>query len=179
MSKVLKSVVFESDKPLLLKEHSTASQKNGRMLNNGSLLNKVKHTHQKIYEDAGKRLLEEALVKTREIIEKSKKEAQELISKAEAKKQQIEKEAFSKGYENGMKTAIEQQEVLWNERIKELEKTQKDLKKKNTIFRKNLEEECLKLSLAIAEKILGSTIQADNNLFLNLIRKSMERASEE
>ena len=36
-----------------------------------------------------------------------------------------------------MKTAIEQQEVLWNERIKELEKTQKDLKKKNTIFRKS------------------------------------------
>ncbi|HHY70516.1 MAG TPA: flagellar assembly protein FliH, partial [Thermoanaerobacterales bacterium] len=174
LSKVLKRVVFERDNPLLLKESPLTIKKN-----NEKLLNKVELTRRRFYEDEAKQLLEEALVKTREIIEKSKDEAAQLISKAQAEKQKIEKEAFDKGYKSGVEEATKQQEVVWNEYIRELNKTRQEIKKQNIVFKKHLEKECLKLSLTIAEKILCKAVQDDGNYFLGLIRKSMEKAGEE
>lgn len=174
LSKILKRVVYESENPLQLKEaHSAVKRINEK------LLNKAELTRRRFYEDETRQLLEEALVKTREIIEKSKQEAEELISKAQVEKQNIEKEAFDKGYKSGMEAATKQQEVIWNEYIKELNKTRQEINKQNIIFKKYLEKECLKLSLAIAEKVLGKTIQDDGRYFLNLISKGMEKAGEE
>ena len=174
MSKVLKCVVFERENPLQIKEcHSEVKNNNERLLRRAEL------TRRKYYEDEAKQLLEEALVKAREIIEKSKKEAAELTSKAQTEKQEIEKNAFDKGYKNGIEAAKEEQKVIWNEYIKGLNQTRQEIDKQNDIYKEHLEKECLKLSLAIAEKILGKTIQDDGNCFLDLIKKGMEKADEE
>lgn len=174
LSKVLKRVVYERENPLQLKESHSVVKKN-----NEKLLNKVELTRRRFYEDGSKQLLEEALIKTREIIEKSKEEAAELISKAEIEKHKIEKDAFDKGYKSGINAAIKEQEGIWNEYIKELNKTRQEINKQNIVFKEHLEKECIRLSLAIAEKILGKTIQDDGNQFLDLISKGMEKAGEE
>ena len=174
LSKILKRVIYESENPLQLKEaHSTIKKTNEK------LLSKAELTRRRFYEDETKQLLEEALVKTRDIIEKSKKEAAELISKAQAEKQKIEKEAFDKGYKSGIEAARKQQEEIWNKHIRELNKTRQEINKQNSIFKKHLEKECLKLSFAIAEKIMGKMIQDDGSYFLSLISKGMEKAGEE
>lgn len=175
MSKVLKCVVFERENPLQLKEPHRPVKKNNEKL----LLNKAELTRRRFYEDEAKQLLEEALAKTREIIDKSKDEAAGLISKAQAEQQKIEQDAFDKGYKDGVEAAKKEQEVIWNEYIKELNNARQDIDKQNSIFKEHLEKECLKLSLAIAEKILGKTIQDDGNYFLDLIKKAMEKAGEE
>lgn len=174
MSKVLKFVVLERENPLQLKEpYNPIKKVNENTINNYDL------SRRKYFEDESRQLLDEAVTKAREIIEKSKDDAERLISKAHAEKEKIEKKAFDKGYKNGVEAGKKEQEVLWNKYLIELNKTKQEIKEQNTVFKQHLEKECLKLSLAIAEKILGKAIQIDSEYFLELIKKSIKEAGEE
>jgi len=174
LSKVLKFVVLEKENPLQLTEPHIPTKKA-----NEKPLNCVELSSLKFIEDESKQLLDEAVNKAREIIEKSKGEARKIISKAQAEKQKIEKDAFEKGYKSGVEAGKKEQEVRWNEYIKELYKTKQEINKQNIVYKQYLEKECLKLSLAIAEKILGKTIQVDGEYFLELIKKGIKEAGEE
>ena len=91
LSKILKRVIYESENPLQLKEaHSTIKKTNEK------LLSKAELTRRRFYEDETKQLLEEALVKTRDIIEKSKRGC-ELISKPRQKNKRSRKKHLIKG----------------------------------------------------------------------------------
>lgn len=179
LSNVFKRVVFEKENPIKLKEYYLATKKNNKEYNK-EIINGSDLTYEKLYDDKAKQLLDEAFLKAREIIEKSKAEAAELISRAHAEKEKIEKDAYDKGYMEGIETALKDQQVKWNEHVKELTQTLQELNQQNNLYRKYLEKECLKLSLAVAEKVLCKKIQEnDNAYFLDLIRNGMEKAGEE
>lgn len=175
LSNVFKRVAFEKENPIKLKEYYLTTKKN-----NKEIINRSDLTYEKLYDDKAKQLLDEAFLEAREIIEKSKAEAAELISRANAEKEKIEGDAFDKGYKEGIETAIKDQQVKWDKHIKELTQTLKELNQQNDSYREYLEKECLKLSLAVAEKVLCKKIQEnDNTYFLDLIRTGMEKAGEE
>lgn len=179
LSNVFKRVAFEKENPIKLKEYYLTTKKNNKE-NNKEIISRSDLTYEKLYDDKVKQLLDEAFSKAREIIEESKTEAAELISKANAEKEKIEKDAFDKGYNEGIETAIKDQQVKWNGYVKELTQTIQELNQQNDSYREYLEKECLKLSLAVAEKVLCKKIQEnDNTYFLDLIRKGMEKAGEE
>ncbi|NLZ53276.1 MAG: flagellar assembly protein FliH [Thermoanaerobacteraceae bacterium] len=123
--------------------------------------------------------MNEAVSKSREIIEKSKAEARELISKAKAQKQKIEEDAFNKGYNSGFEAGKKEQEAIWKEYIREVNKVKQEIKNQNAVYMQHLEKECFRLSIAIAEKILGKTLELDGKYFLELIKKGIEDAGEE
>lgn len=179
MSNVLKFVVLERDKPLKLKEPDTPLKKASKRplpISNTEL------SCHKFFEDESKQLLDEAVIKAREILEKTREEAEEIISKAEEKKEKIEQEAFEVGYESGYKEGFEagkkEQEILWSKHLNELNKAVQELQKQNIVFKQHLERECLKLSLAIAEKILGRALHVDSEYFIGLIKNGLEKVGE-
>lgn len=174
MSKVLKLAVLEKGNPIKLKEpQNPATTKDSEK----ALINDL--SARKFFEEEGNRLLNEAAAKAREIVEKSKEEAQKIIAMAQTDKENIEKEAFDKGYSDGFEAGKKEQELLWNKYLIELDKTKQELKKQNAVFREHLEKECIRLSLAIAEKILGKAIETDIEYFIDLIKKGLEEAGED
>ena len=176
MSKVLKFVTFERDNPLQIKGPDIPIEKPSKSneANKHLILNKTELSCYKFFEDESKQLLDEAVIKAREIIEKAKAQVTEIISKAEAEKEEIEKAAFDKGYEAGFEAGRKEQETIWGKHLLELNKAVQEIQQQNMIFRSHLEKECLKLSIAVAEKILGKAIELDNEYLLELIKKGLQ-----
>lgn len=167
-------MVLEKENPIKLKEPrnpATANVSKKAISDNLSC--------RKFFEDEANRLLAEAAAKAREIIEKSKEEAENIIAKAQAEKEKIEKTAFDKGYKDGFEAGKKEQEEIWNKYLIELGKTKQELKNQNAVFKEQLEKDCLKLSLAIAEKILGKSIEIDSDYFIGLIKRGLKEAGEE
>ncbi|MDD4570058.1 MAG: FliH/SctL family protein [Tepidanaerobacteraceae bacterium] len=178
MSKVLKHIVYEVENPLRLMDYQIPFvRKNDR------LTNEVENIRPEPYKEEATQLIEEALSKARDIIKHSKDEAVEIILKTQEEKHEIEKKAFHDGYENGYKRGIEvarkEQETIWNKYIKELNQTRLEIVNENNIFKEYLEKECMKLSLKVAEKILGKKIEEDGNYLLELIKKGMGKIGNE
>ncbi len=177
LSNVIKSVTFTSENPLKLKEHY-----NAKKAGTGSTksINNLDLTYPKIYEDEASQLLEEAISKAREIIEDAKAQAAEIISKAEKQKEDIENKAFNKGYSEGLKAAMKDQQEKWNEYTENFKESLQNVLTKNESYKKHLEKECIKLSLMVAEKILQQKIEEPNNEYLvNLVRNSLKKLGEE
>lgn len=142
---------------------------------------------QKFKEDAANRLLEDALVKAKDIINDAKTKANEIISKAENKKDDITKSAFDKGYnegyskghEKGLATAKEEGLSKWEEKLTQFNTLRKELYDKNRVFREHLEKESVKLSVLITEKVLGDKTKNDEKAFLKLIKNAIDTVSTE
>ena len=178
MSKVLKFVVLERENPLKLLEPQNSVTKLEEKSKAEDTV-EASIARQRFVEEESKKILDDAKAKAREIIEESKIEAERLIATAQAEKEEIEKAAFDQGYHDGFEAGRKEQELHWNKYLTELNNAREELKKQNAIYREHLEKECLKLSLAIAEKILGKVIQTDGEYFLDLIKKGLAEAGEE
>lgn len=177
LSNVIKSVTFTSENPLKLKEYYTAKK-----AGTGSTksINNLDLTYPKIYEDEASQLLEEAISKAREIIENAQAQAAEIISKAEKQKEDIENKAFNKGYSDGLKAAMKDQQEKWNQYMENFKESLRNVLAKNESYKEHMEKECIKFSLAVAEKILQQKIEEPNNEFLvNLTRNSLKKLGEE
>jgi flagellar assembly protein FliH len=150
---------------------------------NNNHTNKTQKTNQKSLKEEATQLLEGALSEAHTIIENSKKEATEIILKAQEKKDKIKNQAFSEGYEQGYKKGLEEarkeQEKKWNIHMDDIKKIRYEIKKENETYKKSLEKECIKLSIKIAEKVLGRKIEEDGEYFIDLVKKGIEKAGEE
>jgi len=166
-------VVIERENPLRLMESRNSETKVRKNTFNDN------HIKQGLIEEERYQILDGAAAKAREIIEQSKKEARRIIENAKAEKQKIEKTAFEKGYKEGFEAGKKEQEVIWKRYLAELNDTKKELQNRNALFIQHLEKECIKLSMAIAEKILGRAIQIDTEYLLDLIKRGLKEAGEE
>lgn len=179
MPKVLKYVEVNTRSPYTLKNY-IPDLKNKVDENK---LEMVKAAHNRFYEDGAKSMMEDAVARAREIINKAKTDAEKLINDAHIQKLEIEKQAFEKGYaegfEKGKQDSLQQNKKLWEERLSQFNLLRKQLLEQNSIYLDYLEKEALKVALHAAEKILSKKIEADCACYLNLIEKALEKAGEE
>ena len=116
----------------------------------------------------------ENLAKT--LLENSRKKGEELISKAYAQAQDIEEQAYKKGYEEGYNDGNRQgYEDVYNQTIGEAQKEAENIKKQieenmlraredYEIYLKDKENEIKSLAILIAENILKREIKNDESL---------------
>jgi flagellar assembly protein FliH len=179
LSKVLKFVDVRHEQPLRLGEF----QKGIRDNTDDNFYMKIKLPRQRFQEDETRILTEDALKRANSTIESAKKEAEKIIQEAVNVKAKIEQEAFDKGfkdgYNKGSEKAQQKHETEWRDVLTQFYQLRKDLVEQNGQYRIYLEQECLKLSFYVAEKILGYKIKVDPESFLRLIEQGMEKVGEE
>jgi flagellar assembly protein FliH len=143
----------------------------------------VRATRNRFYEDGMKLLMEDAMAMARDTLSRAKTEAEKIVADANGKKQEIEKQAFEKGYNDGFekgKQEVQQQyRVLWEERLSQFNLLRKQLLDQNKIYLDYLEKETLKIALYIAEKILCQKIEVEPECYLNIIKKALEKVGED
>jgi flagellar assembly protein FliH len=177
LSKVLKQVKLQKENPLRLisPKPPLAKKVNESGLDNTRC--------RRTYEEEANLLLEDALSRARKITSSANDETLKIILEAQSKKKEIEKEAFEKGYKDGFEQGLtdcrKEQEALWSKHMLELQHIKNEIEKHNINFKSYLEKECFKLSLHIAEKILGEKIEIDGTNFMTLIKKGLEEAGDE
>lgn len=179
MSKVLKFQEVDMRSPYLLKALKPEMAKRFSKQE----LDKVRLVHHRVYDDEAKALLEDAVKKARDILEESKAQAEKILDEAEQQKAYIEKQAFEKGYKEGLiqgrEISLKENKALWEERLKQFNLLKKQLLEQNKQYLDYLEKEALKVSLHIAEKILNQQIELDSESFASMIKRALEKIGEE
>lgn len=176
---------YKEENPFVLKNRQhkiKVSKQKPKTLPEKSIL-----PEQKFKEDNANRLLEDALVKAKDIINDAQNKANKIINSAENKKEDIKKSAFDKGYSEGYNKghekgfAIAQGEGMskWEEKLTQFNTLRKELYDKNQAFREHLEKESVKLSILIAEKVLGDKTKNDEKEFLKLIKNALDTVATE
>lgn len=127
---------------------------------------------------------------SKDIIGKSRKNAEKIIVEAMEQAKTIEEEAYKNGYEQGLKNGIEDGNREVNERIipEAIAKSEKMINEANDLLRKahidysnyilEKSEEIKELSFLIAEKILNKAID-EKEYFIEMIEKALEFAKGE
>lgn len=179
MSRVLKYVDVNTHSPYMLKNFQPDLK--NRVDENKMEI--VKVARNRFYEDGAKSIMDDAVARAREILCRARADAEKIINDANNQKQEIEKQAFEKGYaegfEKGKQEALQQNLKLWEERLAQFNILRKQLLEQNNIYLDYLEKEALKIALYTAEKILAQEIEVDSVYYLNLIKKALEKAGEE
>jgi flagellar assembly protein FliH len=146
-------------------------------------LDTVRATRSRFYEDGMKLLMEDAMARAQETLSRAKIEAEKIVADANGQKQEIEKQAFEKGYndgfERGKQAAQQQYRVLWEEHLSQFILLRKQLLEQNKIYLDYLEKETLKIALYISEKILCQKIEVEPGCYLNIIKKALEKVGED
>lgn len=179
MPRVLKYVDVITDSPFMLKTFHIESK--DRVEENRE--EKEKALRNKFYKEDEKVVMDNALARAREIIEKARADAEKLIKDAHIQKLEIEKQAFEKGYaegfEKGKKEAFQQNTKRWEECLEQFNLLRKQLLEQNNIYLDYLEKQALNIALYTAEKILSQKIEVDSKFYLNLIKKALEKVAED
>lgn len=90
-----------------------------------------------------------------------------------AKLARIEKEAYEKGFEQGQKDGLALEEKKISEMARELEALFTSLKELKAQIYYESERELLKLSMILAQKIIGQEVKTDREIICNTIRSAM------
>ena len=131
-------------------------------------------------------LIDDAKQKAAEIIEQARQEADQIIRKAEAKKTQIEKEldqvfenaqqnGFAAGYQEGLEAGYQEVKNQTAEFLASLDSIISAAVQKRSAALSRLEEDFLKLSLYIAEKLIKREIESDPAWLVPTIRSGLEQ----
>ncbi|NLY91221.1 MAG: hypothetical protein GX081_06390 [Firmicutes bacterium] len=155
-------------------------------------------------EAAAAQLLAQTQLEAEEIISAARREADLLLAEAEAQRRQVEeelartkaetaaeceqlkKEAYDTGYQEGWATGQQEGEKAWAEKISAAEATLEEAKKEalNLINQaekeraariQDSEEEILKLAVDIAEKIINTELRVEPEKWLGMIRKAAHK----
>jgi flagellar assembly protein FliH len=103
--------------------------------------------------------------------EDTEEESSHLVEEAQKIKEDAYKKGLSEGKKAGLKAAQERVDGL----IKEIQKYMEQLKDLETNLRKECEREIVKLSLAIAQKIIIREINTDPTAIAQIARASLEK----
>jgi len=178
LSKILKQVEINSDKPFKLKSKPEIK----RQITEEKLLFNTKSPRSRLYEDEAQKLMDSAVTKASKIIEQAKREADEILINTRKQCESIEKKAFDKGYEDGLSKGIEvskrENSELWKDKLNQFNKLRQQLYEQNKDYKLYLEEEGLKLALHIAKKILGKEVKEQDG-FLQLVKKGLDAFGDE
>jgi type III secretion protein L len=101
----------------------------------------------------------QALSSAERIIEDARQRAGEIIGQAQAEESAIREKAHQEGYEEG---------------LRQLTDTIAEFKQKYGQILDSAEPEMLRLSLKMAERIVGKALELDRNLLLDIIHKAIQ-----
>jgi flagellar assembly protein FliH len=179
LSKVLKFIDITNVQPLRLGDFQE-----GKMdITDDNFYRKIRLPLQRVQEDEAKNLMENALKRANSLIESANRKAENILQKAMEHKAEIERKAFEKGYsegcEQGYKKVKEKYENEWQDALKQFIQLRQELIDQNRQYKKFLEQECLKLSLYTAEKIVKKQLEENAECFSNLIEQAIEKIGEQ
>lgn len=187
MSKILKDVELKVDQPLQLKNLHPVLIKRTKSLRMDSIEGKVAATFNRAVEDDANLLMKDAFDRSLEIVEDAKIEAKEIIAKAQETRSQIEGEAFqrgfqegqSQGYQDGFEKSQAENSKMWKEHFLQFNQLRLQLKEQNQEMIEHMEQECIKMALYIAEKILKTALEMDLEHFISIIHQGLQKAGDQ
>jgi flagellar assembly protein FliH len=173
---VLKYVEFNDQNPLVLRNIKPNPILNSYNFNNqGKSVEAEQSSPDELMKDINKR--------AQDIIERAKYQAQKQLNDAQVQIEILKKQAFDQGYrdgfEKGKESFLKEKTEKWEQSLKQLDELRKINHEQNTAYKKRLEREALKLGFYVAEKILDERIQTDSSYLLSLIKKGLEKTSDE
>jgi type III secretion protein L len=101
----------------------------------------------------------QALSAAERIVEESRERAREIVEKAQAEQAAIREQSSREGYEDG---------------LRQLNEVIADAKRKYGKILEGAETELLRLSLKIAERIVGKALELDRGILLDIIHKAIQ-----
>ena len=101
----------------------------------------------------------QALSAAERIVEESRQRAREIVEKAQAEQAAIREQSSREGYEDG---------------LRQLNEVIADAKRKYGKILEGAESELLRLSLKIAERIVGKALELDRSILLDIIHKAIQ-----
>jgi type III secretion protein L len=101
----------------------------------------------------------QALSSAERIVEEARQRAREIVEKAQADQAAIREQSGREGYEEG---------------LRQLNEVISDAKRKYGKILEGAETELLKLSLKIAERIVGKALELDRSILLDIIHKAIQ-----
>jgi flagellar biosynthesis/type III secretory pathway protein FliH len=123
-------------------------------------------------------IIEEAEKKSEEIIRKARAEAKKLIEETKLYSQsafaQAERDGFVKGKEDGFEAGREEMSSLIKEAKSVMEQT---LRERELLFR-SVEPEVAKLAIRIAEKIIQTQVEINEDIVINMIRSALDKVKQ-
>lgn len=179
MSKIIKAaqlqILVPSSQDLIFRPEAEAEQTtvNGSEQVEGTILQATQ-------------LIEEANERAAEIIEAAQRQAAEIIHQAEADKVKIEQEldaviaqarqeGYAAGYQDGLESGYQEVRVKAAEFVESLTEIVESAAKQRSAALGRLEEDFLKLSLHIAEKIIKREVESVPHVLLPSIKAGLER----
>ncbi|MDN5330949.1 MAG: flagellar assembly protein FliH [Tepidanaerobacteraceae bacterium] len=178
MSKVLKDVEISREAPYKIKDLQFRTIKTENTLKESAYF-----SLESFYKSRASKLFDDAARKASEIIEKAKKDGEAIIRDAIKKQEEIKKEAFEKGYEEGFREGKEDAEkelrALFEKYLAQFNVLRENLLNQNREYLKTMEKECLKLAFYVAEKILREHARVDSEYILGIVKSALEKIGQE
>jgi flagellar assembly protein FliH len=112
--------------------------------------------------------------KMREFIQKANEKAQQILRDAQIEAEQIRETARCEGYESGIAEGRQKA----NEELKAMREEVRDVLSRVEAYRQDLynmlESDVLSLSMDVAEKIINISMERDDNVFRDIVKKAVE-----
>jgi flagellar assembly protein FliH len=105
----------------------------------------------------------------------AEQKAKSIIADAMEQSEKIKKDAFEKGYSEGMQKAQKANEEMLELQRQELYEFMRTIQQKYEERLARLESSVLELSCAIAEKIVNITLEKNDIVFVGLIKKAVQQ----
>ncbi|NLY88925.1 MAG: hypothetical protein GX085_04815 [Firmicutes bacterium] len=146
-------------------------------------------------EDLQARAQEEAVAllrSAREEVEKLRREAEEerrrILGEAEQEREKIREEAYAAGFEEGLRAGREEAAAEYSEKLAAAEQVRREAEEESLRLREQAEAErrariqeseveILKLAVEIAEKIIAERINQSPDVWMQMVRKAVERVA--
>ncbi len=123
-------------------------------------------------------IIEEAEKKAEEIIKKARAEAKKLIEETKLYSQsafsQAERDGFVKGKEDGFEAGREEM----SNHIKEAKNVLEQATRERDLLIRSIEPEMAKLAIRIAEKIIQTQVELNQDIVINMIRASLDKVKQ-
>jgi flagellar assembly protein FliH len=125
-------------------------------------------------------------------VEKLRREAEEerrrILGEAEQEREKIREEAYAAGFEEGLRAGREEAAAEYSEKLAAAEQVRREAEEESLRLREQAEAErrariqeseveILKLAVEIAEKIIAERINQSPDVWMQMVRKAVERVA--
>jgi flagellar assembly protein FliH len=128
-----------------------------------------------VSEEGGEAAIEEAEARAKEIIARSRREADLILKDAKAEAESIAKRAEKEGYELGQAAGLAQVREAYAEALNTIDSVADSIVTAADALVSGCECEVAKLAVAVAEKLVRKTIDEDPEAVLCMIREAVRR----
>ncbi|MGQ9629606.1 MAG: FliH/SctL family protein [bacterium] len=124
------------------------------------------------------RKIDEAQKEIDGMISKAREEAEKILEKARAEGEDLKRESYDRGLREGREEGIRLGKGELAELNQQMETILESAREKRKEVLEGLEEEIVRLALAIAEKVVRADVRIDKNAVLNVVREAISKINE-